>query len=45
MIYGAGVSAQFRHGFSGYLAYNALSGYNNLDTETVALGMRWEANF
>lgn len=45
MVYGAGVTAQFIHGISGFVTYQALGSYDNLSGEIVSFGMRWEANF
>ncbi|PLW81579.1 hypothetical protein CWI75_15230 [Kineobactrum sediminis] len=45
MVYGAGVAAQFAHGFSGFVSYQALGGYDGLSGETVSFGARWELAF
>ncbi len=45
LVYGAGLSAQFIHGISGFVSYQALGSYDNLSGEIVSLGMRWEAKF
>lgn len=44
-VYGAGVSAQFIHGISAFVNYQALGAYDNLNGSSVSVGMRWEANF
>lgn len=44
-IYGAGVAAQFAHGVSAFVSYQALGSYENLSGEIVSLGMRWEMSF
>lgn len=44
-VYGAGITAQFVHGLSGFVNYQALGGYDNLNGEIVSFGMRWEARF
>ena len=42
---GAGVAAQFAYGISGFVSYQALSGYSGLSAEIVSVGMRWERSF
>ena len=42
MVYSAGVAAQFAHGISGFVAYQTLGGYTDLDAQIVSVGMRWE---
>lgn len=42
LVYSAGVAAQFAHGFSGFVSYQTLGGYADLDAEIVSVGMRWE---
>lgn len=45
MVYGAGVAAQFIHGISGFINYQALGSYDNLSGEILSFGARWEAHF
>ncbi|TXS95351.1 tandem-95 repeat protein [Parahaliea maris] len=45
MVYGAGVAAQFIHGISGFVNYQALGSYDNLSGEILSFGARWEAHF
>lgn len=42
LVYSAGVAGQFAHGISGFLAYQTLGGYTDLDAEIVSVGVRWE---
>ena len=45
LVYGAGFAAQFRYGLSGFLSYQRLGSYEDLDGEILSFGMRWEARF
>ncbi|WP_116364642.1 Ig-like domain-containing protein [Parahaliea mediterranea] len=45
MVYGAGVAAQFIHGISGFINYQTLGSYDNLNGEILSIGARWEARF
>ncbi|RKT46315.1 autotransporter outer membrane beta-barrel domain-containing protein [Thiocapsa rosea] len=42
MELGAGVSAQFEHGWSGFVAYNTLLGYDGVSYNAVNAGVRME---
>lgn len=42
MVYSAGIAGQFAHGVSGFLSYQTLGGYTDLDAEIISVGVRWE---
>ncbi len=44
-LLGIGVSAQFRGGVSGFVDWQSLQGYNDLQVDSVTFGLRWEAAF
>jgi uncharacterized protein with beta-barrel porin domain len=44
-LIGLGVSAQFQNGFSGFIDWQTLEGYDDLKVDTFVFGARWEASF
>lgn len=45
LIWSLGLSAQFVHGFSGFVNYQAYTGYGDLKMSEWSLGARWEKTF
>lgn len=45
MIWSAGVSAQFIHGFSGFVNYQTYTGYDSFSINEWNLGLRWEKTY
>ena len=45
LVYGAGVAARFQYGLSGFVTYQPLGGYDDLDAEMMFFGLRWETTF
>jgi len=44
-LLGIGVSAQFQSGLSGFIDWQSLQGYDDLQVDSVTFGVRWEASF
>jgi hypothetical protein len=44
-VLSAGASAQFIHGFSGFINYQRMAGMNNLKFSQFNIGMRVERHF
>lgn len=44
-IWSVGVSAQFIHGFSGFVNYQSYAGYDDVSLDEWSLGARWEKTF
>ena len=45
LMYTVGVASQFVYGISAFATYQVLGSYDDLNSESVAVGMRWELTF